>query len=258
MSKAPVLFVSHGAPTFALEPGMAGPKLTEFGKHLKDVKAILIVSPHWETPQVEVTTGETFATIHDFYGFPKALYELQYPAKGSPFFAQQVIQLLSNGGIEARPNTDRGLDHGAWVPLRYLVPDASLPVFQVSMPAGLDVAGAYQLGRLLAPLREQGLKILASGSLTHNLGEFRLGLDAPQSYVTEFVNWVKEALADNDDDRMLAYRETAPHATRAHPGDDHFLPLLVALGAHDNQDAFSVIEGGVTYGFLSMDSFVWQ
>ena len=100
--------------------------------------------------------------------------------------------------------------------------------------------------------------ILASGSLTHNLGEFRLGLDAPQSYVTEFVNWVKEALADNDDDRMLAYRETAPHATRAHPGDDHFLPLLVALGAHDNQDAFSVIEGGVTYGFLSMDSFVWQ
>jgi 4,5-DOPA dioxygenase extradiol len=158
----------------------------------------------------------------------------------------------------ARSNGDRGLDHGAWVPLMYLVPDASLPVFQVSMPLGLDVAGAYQMGQLLAPLRDQGVIILASGSLTHNLGEFRLGPRAAQPYVTEFVDWVKDTLVQHDDDRMLAYRETAPHATRAHPSDDHFLPLLVAMGARNHQDAFSVIEGGVTYGFLSMDSFAWQ
>ena len=258
MNKAPVLFVSHGAPTFALEPGVAGPKLAEFGQHIKDAKAVLIVSPHWETAQIEVTTGQTLATIHDFYGFPKPLYELQYPAKGSPDFAEQAIQLFRDGGVMARPNGDRGLDHGAWVPLMYLVPDASLPVFQVSMPLGLDVAGAYQMGQLLAPLRDQGVIILASGSLTHNLGEFRLGLSAAQPYVTEFVDWVKDTLVQHDDDRMLAYRETAPHAMRAHPSDDHFLPLLVAMGARNHQDAFSVIEGGVTYGFLSMDSFAWQ
>ena len=258
MSKSPVLFVSHGAPTFALEPGAVGPLLTHFGRQLSDVNAVLMVSPHWETTEVEVTTGSNLATIHDFYGFPKPLYDIQYPAQGSPAFALKALQLLNEGGIPSRPDPSRGLDHGAWVPMTYLSPDASLPVFQVSMPRSLNPAQAYRMGQLLAPLREQGVMIVGSGSLTHNLADFRLGLREPQPYVTDFVDWVREAVRKNAVDQVLDYRELAPCAARAHPTEDHFLPLLVALGAHDAHDMFSVLEGGVRYGFLSMDTFVWQ
>lgn len=257
MRKAPVLFISHGAPTFALEPGLLGPRLNALGPHLSGVKAVLVVSPHWQTHGVAAMTNPAPGTVHDFGGFPQALYTLQYPAAGQPKLALEAARLLSRAGFEAGVDERRGLDHGAWVPLRHLLPKADVPVFQVSMPINLDTASALRLGQALAPLREQGVLIMGSGSLTHNLHDlwqFQSG-DAP--YAREFVAWARQAVLDHDVARLVAYRRRAPHAERAHPSEEHFLPLLVALGASTADEPAQVIEGGITYGMLSMESYAW-
>ncbi|MGO4328187.1 dioxygenase [Cupriavidus sp. 2TAF22] len=258
----PALFVSHGAPTFAIEPGLAGPQLTALGRALPTPKAVLVVSPHWMTRGgVGVTTTERPETIHDFGGFPPALYALRYPVAGHPDLAMRTVALLGEAGIPARADPQRGLDHGAWVPVRHLYPDAHVPVFQVSLPQPLDPAGALALGRALAPLRDQGVLIVASGSMTHNLYEFRGrdGTDAP--YVARFTAWVREAvrkaMQDGDTAALLDYRRLAPDAARAHPTDEHFLPLLVAVGAAVAGEALQVIDGGIDYGVLSMESYVF-
>jgi len=258
MKRAPVLFVSHGAPTFALEPGLAGPQLAAVGQTLTNIKAVVVVSPHWETAGVEVTAATRLETIHDFYGFPEPLYDIQYPAHGHPTLAKVVVDLLRTAGLPASLHPDRGLDHGAWVPMMYLVPDGQIPIVQVSMPYGLNTQKAFEMGQALAALREQGVLIVASGAVTHNLSEFRIGLSGVLPYVPEFVAWVRKTLTSHDVDKMLHYRTLAPHAARAHPSEDHFLPLLVAMGATASDDSCRVIDGGVTYGFLSMDSYVWD
>ncbi|AJG19266.1 dioxygenase [Cupriavidus basilensis] len=257
----PVLFVSHGAPTFAIEPGLAGPQLTALGRALPVPEAVLVVSPHWETRGgVRATASTQPETIHDFGGFPRALYEIRYPAAGHPALAERTVALLAQAGFDAGLDPQRGLDHGAWVPVRHLYPDAQVPVFQVSLPQPLDPAGALALGRALAPLREQGVLIVASGSMTHNLHEFRGhgGGDAP--YVAAFTQWVREAVRSamrtGDPQPLIDYRQLAPHAQRAHPTDEHFLPLLVAIGAAAAGEPMAVIDGGITYGILSMESYV--
>lgn len=257
MNIAPVFFISHGAPTFALEPGMLGPRLSALGENLSGVTAVLVVSPHWQTREVRVMTGAAPATIHDFSGFPAALYELQYPAPGHPHYAAQAGRLLTDAGFKVGFDARRGFDHGAWVPLRHLLPAAHVPVFQVSMPHTLDTAGALRLGRALTPLRESSVLIVGSGSLTHNLYEFRQPGADEASYAREFTAWVHQAVISNDIDKLAAYRRYAPHAERAHPTEEHYLPLLVALGAHTEGEAVQVIEGGITYGVLSMESYAW-
>ena len=257
MARAPVLFVSHGAPTFALEPGVLGPRLAALGARLEGLQAVLIVSPHWQTRAIRVMSTAAPATMHDFSGFASELYRLQYPAPGHPEFAAQAGELLAAAGFTAGLDPQRALDHGAWVPLRYLFPDAEVPVFQVSMPLTLDTAGALRLGRALAPLRERGVMIAGSGGMTHNLMEFRQAGAAPAPYVDEFRTWVRAAVVDSEIDRVVGYRGLAPHAARAHPSEEHFLPLLVALGARSDGEAAQVIEGGVAHGMLSMESYVW-
>ncbi|MDE2401357.1 MAG: dioxygenase [Burkholderiales bacterium] len=258
MKQAPVFFVSHGAPTFALESGLLGPRLQALGQQVSGVKAVLVVSPHWQTHTVCVMTTAAPSTMHDFGGFAQALYGLQYPAPGSPAYALEAARLLSQAGFTVDLDEQRGLDHGAWVPLRYLLPNADVPVFQVSMPVSLNAAGAVRLGQALAPLRERGVIILASGSLTHNLYEFRPSDSAEVSpYVLEFVEWARQAVVDHDLERLVDYRQSAPHAQRAHPSEEHFLPLLVAMGARTDDEAAQVIDGGVTYGILSMESYLW-
>jgi 4,5-DOPA dioxygenase extradiol len=257
MSTAPVLFVSHGAPTFAIEPGLLGPRLEILGKQLSGVTAVLVVSPHWQTPDVRVMTTAAPETVHDFGGFPSALYGLQYPAVGHPQFATEAGRLLMEAGFVAGMDDRRGLDHGAWIPMRYLLPGADVPVFQVSMPHALDTAGAFQLGQALAPIRESGVMIVASGSMTHNLYEFRQsGADAAD-YVGEFTQWIRQAVTSSDMERLVDYRQLAPHAQRAHPTEEHFLPLLVALGARTDKENTLVMDGGITNGVLSMESYVW-
>ena len=257
MTIAPVFFISHGAPTFALEPGLLGSRLSALGKPLSEATAVLVVSPHWQTHDVSVMTTTAPETIHDFGGFPAELYKLQYPASGHPHMAAEAGRLLAEAGVAVGFDDRRGLDHGAWVPLFHLRPAADVPVFQVSMPYSLDTAGAVKLGQALAPLRRQGVVILCSGSMTHNLYELRRTDGHETPYVREFRDWVRPAVVANAVDRLVAYRQDAPHAVRAHPTEEHFLPLLVALGARAEDETAQVIEGDITYGVISMESYMW-
>jgi len=253
----PVLFISHGAPTFAIEPGALGPQLQRLGQQLRGIRAVLVVSPHWQTRGVKVMTTASPETVHDFGGFPASLYELHYPATGQPELAKDAARLLEAAGFSTDVDACRGLDHGAWVPLYHLLPQVNVPVFQVSMPFNLTTQSAFQLGQALAPLRQQGVLIVASGSMTHNLHEFRQSAVQPQAYAQEFAKWVKVVVLANAIQPIIQYRAEAPHAQRAHPTEEHFLPLLVALGAQGPGDTPQWIDGSITHGVLSMDSYVW-
>lgn len=256
MDRQPSLFISHGSPMFAVEPGELGPNLRRLGDALHNVAAILVVSPHWQTRGVRVAATPVPETIHDFGGFPASLYQLRYPAIGAPTVAEEAIRLLIAAGFDAKADRQRGLDHGAWVPLLHLIPSADLPVFQVSMPHDLDAAGALALGKALAPLRERGVLVIGSGSLTHNLYEFRQHISDPE-YAQAFADWAHAAVLDRDVEALVDYRQRAPHASRAHPTEEHYLPLLVAAGAAHHDDSAERIPGGMTYGVLSMDSFAF-
>ena len=257
MSRLPSLFVSHGAPTFALEPGLAGPRLAALGRTLPRPHAVLVVSPHWMTPTPRVGTAAQPATIHDFGGFDPALYQLSYPAPGHVRLAQRTVDRLREAGWQATADERRGLDHGAWVPMRHLYPEADVPVFQVSLPSRLDAGAAWAFGQALAPLADEGVLIVGSGSLTHNLHEFRSGHGDDEAYAAEFAAWVRDAVEHGDRARLLRTLDDAPLARRAHPTTEHFWPLLVAAGAADLTQPAQVIEGGITHGVLAMDSYAF-
>lgn len=257
MTTMPTVFVSHGAPTFAIEPGLAGAQLRALGRGLGKPPAIVVVSPHWMTRGVEITATAHPATVHDFGGFPRALYDIRYPAPGSPALAARTQQLLQSRGIPAALDTRRGLDHGAWVPLLHMYPDADVPVVQVSMPIDADEARALELGRALAPLADQGVLVVGSGSLTHNLYEFRMGDAGDAGYARAFCAWVRDAVARGDVRRLAQALQLAPHAERAHPTTEHFLPLLVAAGAAADATRSTVLDGGIRHGVLAMESYVF-
>lgn len=254
MTRAPALFVSHGSPMFAVQPGRLGPRLADLGARLRGARAILVVSPHWQTRNVRVSVSAEPATIHDFGGFPDELYRLHYPAPGAPALARKAGALLARAGFLV-DEEQRGLDHGAWVPLLHLRPRADIPVFQVSTPHDLDAEGALHLGAALRPLRDEGVVIVGSGSLTHNLHEFFRGAQ-DGSYAARFAAWVRDKVSARDVDALLNYRASAPHAGRAHPSEEHFLPLLVAVGAGGYDEPLEVLDGGLD-GVLAMDSYAW-
>lgn len=257
MSRLPTLFVSHGAPTFALSPGWAGPQLAELGRSLSRPAAVLVISPHWMTTGVRVSTSALPATIHDFGGFDPKLYQINYPAVGHPALARRTVEALTLAGWPAQADEHRGLDHGAWVPLLHLFPAANVPVFQVSLPASLDAARAWALGNALEPLSEEGVFIVGSGSLTHNLHEFFDGTSEDQAYVATFAAWVRETVESLDYSRLKRTLMEAPSAKRAHPTPEHFWPLLIAAGAANMAAHVQVIDGGIEHGILAMDSYVF-
>lgn len=257
MSRLPSLFISHGAPSFALEPGLAGPRLTELGRALPRPQAVLVVSPHWVTPAPRVSIAAQPETIHDFGGFDPALYHLTYPAPGHAALAQRTVEVLNAAGWSAQADDRRGLDHGAWIPLMHLLPQAQVPVYQVSLPARLNADAAWAYGKALAPLADEGVLIVGSGSLTHNLYEFRSEHGEEEAYAAEFAAWVRNAVEQGDRARLLRTLQDAPHAQRAHPTPEHFWPLLVAAGAAATLLPVRVIEGGITHGVLAMDSFAF-
>jgi 4,5-DOPA dioxygenase extradiol len=236
MDRQPTLFVSHGAPTFALDAGIAGPRLAALGRVLERPAAVLVVSPHWMTPTPRVGTAARPQTIHDFGGFDAALYEVTYPAPGHAALAQRAIEVLRGAGWSAQ---------------------ADVPVFQVSLPARLDGDSAWAFGRALRPLSDEGVLIVGSGSITHNLYEFRTGHADAEGYAAEFAAWVREAVALGDGERLRRTLDLAPHAQRAHPTAEHFWPLLVAAGAAAAPLPATTIEGGIMHGMLVMDSFVF-
>ncbi len=257
MTHLPTLFISHGSPTFALDPGTAGPALMALGERLPRPSAVLVVSPHWMTREPRVATTAAPETVHDFGGFPPALYQLNYPAPGHPALAARAVEVLRAAGWAAEPDAQWGLDHGAWVPMRYLFPQADVPVFQVSLPARLDGARAYAFGQALAPLADEGVLIVGSGSLTHNLYEVQRDHGLAADYATAFAAWIAQAVLGRDHARLQQTMALAPHAQRAHPTPEHLWPLMVAAGAAGAQAPATRIEGGVVHGVLSMDAFLW-
>ncbi|MGE4242658.1 DODA-type extradiol aromatic ring-opening family dioxygenase [Ramlibacter sp.] len=261
MNRLPTLFVSHGSPMFAVEPGIAGPQLAQLGRELREnVKAVLVLSPHWMTRGVSVTTTDAPPTIHDFGGFPDVLYTLRYPAPGSPAVAARALELLNADGWNASADPSRGLDHGAWVPIMHLFPDAQVPVVQVSLPQSMDAEAAVRLGRSLAPLADEGVLIVGSGSITHNLYEvFREPVTDGAAYAKEFVDWARSSVAGHDEGALVDYLKRAPHAKRAHPTSEHYLPLPFAFGAARRDYDAKVLDGGSTHGgVLAMDAYVFQ
>lgn len=257
----PTLFLSHGAPLFALEPGSTGPALTAWGRQLRGsspLRGVLMMSPHWMAHGPVVMSAARPQTWHDFGGFPRPLYALQYPAPGDPALAERVRALLGAAGVSSAADAQRPFDHGAWVPLMHLFPQADVPLVQIALPAHAGPGEVLALGQALAPLREEGILIVGSGSMTHNLSEFFGGERQPAPYVLEFSRWVEQALATGDVDALLDYRRRAPHAQRAHPSEDHFLPLFFALGAAGRSSRPDYLSREVMYGILSMDSFSLQ
>lgn len=254
MQRQPTLFVSHGAPSYALQPGLAGAQLRALGQRLPRPRAVAVISAHWQAAEVRVGSSASPATVHDFGGFPAPLYALRYPAPGHPELAQQALQRLQAAGWAASTDDQRGLDHGAWVPLLHLFPEADIPVFQIAMPRTLDEAGALRLGRALAPLADAGVLLVGSGSLTHNLGEVRFGDRHGDAYVTDFADWVAARLRAGQTPLLAE----APAGRRAHPSDEHYLPLLVAAGAAAPGATVEELDGGVEHGVLAMRSYVFH
>ena len=258
--KMPVLFVSHGAPTLPMEPGDTGAAWRKLGEQLPRPSAILVISAHWETAIPAISRAAHPETIHDFYGFPAELYKLQYPAPGAPDLAQSTMLMLQQAGIAAQLNDTRGLDHGAWVPLSLIYPKADIPVTQLSLQPDKDPAWHIALGRALRPLREQGVLIIGSGSISHNLSalfKHPQGTPAP-NWVTEFCDWMADKIAEGDIESLVAYRTLAPHAVQNHPTDEHLLPLYVAIGAADKTDSSERLNQVMTYGMLAMDAWLFD
>jgi 4,5-DOPA dioxygenase extradiol len=198
--------------------------------------------------------------VHDFFGFPPALYEIRYPAPGAPALAARVLELMSQAGLAATLDSRHGLDHGAWVPLRLLYPEADIPVVPISIQHAQGPAHHLAVGRALAPLREEGVLVIGSGSITHNLGDLRMGYGAEREapYVRPFVDWVEQRLAAGDVEALLDYRRQAPFAQRAHPTDEHLLPLFVALGAAGLHPRAQRIDAGIDHGILAMDIYRFE
>lgn len=263
-SRLPTLFVPHGAPTFALRPGMAGAAIHRFAQQLPSPRAIIMVSAHWDTDVPVVGTATRLETIHDFWGFPEALYDLRYPASGCPEAAQMVVQALERVGLPVEQDARRGLDHGAWVPLRLMFPEADVPVIPLSLQSRGGPAQALRLGRALAPLADQGFLVVGSGSLTHNLRDFQLANlqgGATPAYVRDFADWMGARLMAGDTPSLLDYREQAPEARRAHPADEHLLPLFVAYGAGFSGEMAPQVEriyAGIDDHVIAMDAFAFS
>jgi 4,5-DOPA dioxygenase extradiol len=256
----PSLFLSHGSPTLPLTDTPARSFLSEFSGTLARPKAILVVSAHWETSVPTVSAVDRNDTIHDFRGFPQALYELRYPAPGSPAVAARTADLLRASGIDCRIDQSRGLDHGAWVPLLLMYPHADIPVLQLSLQPHLGTGHHLLMGRALAPLRQEGVLLIGSGSLTHDLSEFRgHGPNDPApDWVNAFADWFHSALTTERTDDLLDYRRQAPFATKNHPSEEHLLPLYVALGAAGENARAERLHASATYSVLRMDVYAFR
>ncbi|MDB5982176.1 MAG: aromatic ring-opening dioxygenase [Pseudomonas sp.] len=250
----PSLFISHGSPMLALEPGASGPALARLAAELPKPRAIVIVSAHWESQEILVNANPQPETWHDFGGFPAALFAVQYPAPGLPVLSAEVAELLNAAGLPARIDSKRPFDHGVWVPLSLMYPKADIPVVQVSLPSRLGPTLQTRIGHALASLREQGVLVIGSGSITHNLREldWHAGPESVEPWALEFRDWIVDKLASNDESALHDYRRLAPHAVRNHPSDEHLLPLYFARGAGGQ---FSIAHQGFTMGALGMDIY---
>ena len=254
-----VLFVPHGAPTFALNPGAAGAAMSDVLQKLAPPRAIVVVSPHWDTRIPTVSRASTLETIHDFYGFPQALYAIQYPATGCPEVAQEVASALRAAGLDVDDSSQHGLDHGAWQPLRQMFPDADVPIVPLSMQTHAGPAHAYRVGEALSALTEKNIWVVASGNITHNLRDWQVAASThgqTPAYVHRFADWVQAQLDANEVGMLLNYRQHSADGRQAHPSEDHLLPLFVAMGAAQGAKPQAFYRGVSDY-VIAMDGYAF-
>lgn len=259
--RMPSVFVSHGSPMTAIQPSPARDFFLKFGGELPRPKAILIATAHFESEAPLLSADAKPEMIYDFGGFPKPLFEIVYPAPGAPELALSAREVLRGAGYSAQAVVNRGFDHGTWVPLHLMYPQADIPVVQISVQPEQGSAHHVALGQALAPLRDEGVLIIGSGSLTHNLWELsRSGRDmnAPaRDWVRDFTEWVAEKVEAGSVEDIADYRKRAPFARENHPRDEHFLPLPFAMGAGAGAKGKRV-HASYDYGLLAMDAFVFQ
>ncbi|MEE4102385.1 DODA-type extradiol aromatic ring-opening family dioxygenase [Pseudomonas viridiflava] len=250
----PSLFISHGSPMLALQPGESGPALARLAAEMPRPRAIVMVSAHWESHELLVNGNPQPETWHDFGGFAAELFAVQYPAPGLPDLTREVVELLAASDLPARIDSRRPFDHGVWVPLSLMYPQADIPVVQISLPSRQGPELQTRVGKALAGLRAEGVLIIGSGSITHNLGELNWNGDSArvEPWAQAFRDWMIDKLASDDESALHQYRSLAPHAVRAHPSDEHLLPLYFARGAGGE---FSVAHQGFTMGALGMDIY---
>ena len=259
MSRLPSLYLSHGAPTLPIDPALPSAAFGVLAARLPRPRAILMLSAHWCTAKPVASTAESPETIHDFHGFPRALYEINYPAPGAPELARGAAALLQAQGIDAA-TAEHGLDHGAWVPMLLMFPQADVPVAQLSIQPHRDPAHHFQMGRALRPLADDGVMIVGSGQITHNLraADFQARREDADPRVAEFTDWFEARLAARDIDALLDYRRQAPHAALMHPSDEHLLPVYAALGAAPDDYALEIDSLGTYQRALAMTNYIFE
>ena len=261
----PTLFLSHGSPTIALDASPARQFLVEYGRTLPRPKAIVVASAHFETDAPVVVTDPAPGMIYDFGGFDQKLYQMVYPAPGEPDLAMDVANRLHAAGLGPMIAPERGYDHGTWIPLLLMYPEADIPVVQLSIQPHRDPAHHLAVGRALAGLAAEDVLVVGSGTMTHNLGavfDRRRGglrpLETPiEAWAEGFADWFAARTAENDVEALVDYRERAPDAVRNHPHDDHLLPFYVPLGAAGEGARPERIHASGQYGALMMDAYAW-
>ncbi|MFT3666524.1 dioxygenase [Piscinibacter sp.] len=266
-TRLPSIFVSHGSPMMALEPGAAGAFLKELGPRIAAAfgrpRAILAVSAHTAARVPVLLAAPRHEAVYDFSGFDPQLYTLRYDAPGAPALAARVAGLLGDAGLPVHVSPTGGLDHGHWTPLRYMLPEADIPVLPLAFVPTQTPAQQFALGQALAALGDEGVLVLASGSITHNLRRVfangqRRPVDAPEAPESRaFRDWIAARGAARDWEALFAYRERAPHAVDMHPSDEHLLPWYVAAGTGGREAAPLRLHQGVTYGCLGMDAYAF-
>ncbi|MDF1780536.1 MAG: class III extradiol ring-cleavage dioxygenase [Alcanivoracaceae bacterium] len=249
------LFISHGAPMLLLEQTPAHSFLQRLTSTLPNIDAVLVVSAHWQTPQVQVTAGEAHELIYDFSGFPDALYQFKWPVRGAPALARRVVGALKEGGIAASLNMNRGIDHGAWVPLSLMFPEAEVPVVQVSLPYPTDNQSVLRLGKVLSQFEHDNVLLIGSGSLTHNLGAIRMPVTQPEDPRVQLFREALEPVLLSQDRADLMRWDTLNLADFHHPTDEHFQPLLVAAAAPGRARK---LHSSTEYSVLAMDAWAFD
>lgn len=258
MNRLPTLFLSHGAPTLPIDPSLPSSEFAALSAQLPRPESILMLSAHWGTAAPVASTAERPETIHDFYGFPRALYEIEYAAPGAPDLARRAATMLDAHGVAASTQP-HGLDHGAWVPMLLMFPDADIPVAQLSIQPHMDAAHHFRVGRALRSLKDDGVMVIGSGQITHNLraADFSARPEDADPRVAEFTDWFEERLTAHDVDALLDYRNRAPHAALMHPTDEHLLPVFAALGAADDDYTLQIQSLGTYQRALAMTNYVF-
>ena len=259
LSPLPALFLSHGSPMLAIEDSATGRFLDALGAALPRPRAILVASAHFMSRTTTVTATPSPETIHDFGGFPAPLYDIRYPAPGAPALAERVLEVLTLAGLPAQRNDSHGLDHGVWVPLRRMYPQADIPVVALSVDPHGDAEQHYQLGRALAPLRHEGVLIVGSGGFSHNLRALDWQHAGAHEFpwVAAFTHALREHLEAGDIEGALGWN-ALPEALRNHPTQEHLYPLYVALGAGGEGTRGRLLHRDVEMGGLALDAFAFD